>query len=462
MAKAKKPVRESSLDPFVPHLRAEPGPHSIAGLMVMVLDVPEPRTDSVLAAVKLMREDDRFSVNGDGLTATVELSEALRAGEPEDITAEASDVAQVTMCDAPAAEAGDPPPDIDAPPAADAAALFGEQPAADVPTIAEHLAAAEASEPVSTTHEKAPTEVLTQSEVEAQRSADARRAEEEKAARLKEIGQAIIAVENSIHHLSTDLKEKKDRLKVLRSEMVQLATGDTQARLTGEGEDDGEEFDAEDPASKPVFQAAAGKVPPIQPMVTEAPEMSWYRKMGATAADQGKTEIDCPFSRESNAKGLTGWLDGFREQKRADHSVREAQVQALFRPALVESALPAHGILPAGEEQPKVAAVDFDGRKHLVLDMLAEDEGDTPGVERWQIAPLFTKQEWAETFLETYGPAIKGVDKDDEAKAVRIKGGIDCGRLVKVGRSTLVVGPLERLMVVTTKPEQAAAAAAGV
>lgn len=488
MTKTKKPHTEKTLDDFVPHLRSSAEAMPVAGLVQVVFDY-EPNLQQVESAVKLLEADHRFEVIGVGKAAAVKLSAAMREGEPEDITAEAAAVQQES---APVAEAGDPPPDI-TPPAAEQTPPFTQDEGQSIPdgggqfvttsapgalridgtaagspeavrTIGEHIAQAEQTQ-AEAPAEKAQTETLTVEQVQAQRAADEQREKDRVAAELKRIGEGIIALENAIANIGADLKAKKDRLKVLRSEMVQVATGDTQTRL--EGTDDDEDGDEIDPEDTPVARAARGEVPPIvppapaqeqQPMATEAPEMTWYRKMGATAAQQGKTELDCPFSRESNAKGLTGWLDGFREAKREDHSEREALVQALFRPALVEAStqMTSDGLLPRGEECPRAVTVKWDERPHLVVGFLSAEENEA-GIERWSLVPLLERDEWDSLYAETYGPAIAGVDKGDQEREVRVRGGVDAGRLVKCGRKKMVVAPLCRLMVATTKPEAAAA-----
>lgn len=74
---------------------------------------------------------------------------------------------------------------------------------------------------------------------------------------------------------------------------------------------------------------------------------------------------------------------------------------------------------------------------------------------RYNCVPLFTKEEWAQLYEDAYGRAVADFDQSDEAKARRKNGGPWCGLVVKIGRSTHVVGPQEagmHLVYETTAP----------
>lgn len=416
--KTKKPRIQPSLDEFVPWLRNRPGNQSVGIAVREVLSMAQPSVQQVQAAVDLMEDDSRFIVTSGGVSV-IDAVVRLADQEPEEI--------------GPGDVTNDAQPEV---------AAADEEPK----TIGEHLA--EAQQPAAQAHpSNDPERDSSDSEVAVleQRTSDADQAKSDKLQRIRHIDAAIKAEEQTESSAKRHLKEVKARLKELREDLREEIEGDPQARLA--------EMRAKEEAqvaATPIGQAIAGSAPMLADREFSA------RGMGMEAARLGKSELDCPFTRETNAKGLAQWFAGFREFHRADHVEREAKVQALFRDALQENVLPANGILPPGEECPKVATVEWDKRRALVLDMLAAGEGPD-NLERWFVLALYTKDEWANLFAEKYGPPVAGVDANDEARAVRIKGGIDAGRVVKCGRSKLVVGPLEMLSVVTVKAEEAAA-----
>ncbi len=418
-SKQKKQHTEAVLDQFVGALRGN-GEKSVAILVRDVIGPENPSTGQVESAIKLFADDARFVLTEQGLESTVRMA---GEGEPEDITAAAtasSDRPAPSLtgeeCRALADEANGIPP------------ATGE--AAPVATIGEALEQQESAAVVT----KQVQQVEVVETVEAVASEDTATL-----ARLKQVKAGIDAQANTIHHLSEDLKEHKKRLEVLEAERDQLIDGEIPPTQMG----------TKDPAQTPVGRAISGQAP----MIVESPVEGMYRQQGATMAAQGKTELDCPYVRETNARGVSMWFDGFREAKREDHSEREVIVQALTREQLVEACLPTNGILLPGETTPKVAYVTWDKRATLVLDMLADGEGPTAGQERWSLLPTYDRDEWGNLFAETYGPAIADVDANDEARAKRIAGGINAGRLVKCGRSKRVVGPLSTLSVAIVKVE---------
>ncbi len=454
-SKAKKPHTESVLDIFVGPL-TDKGRCNVALLVRDVICEGGPTAaGQVQSAIELFKSDHRFDLNDSGLETTVALVGDQSAGEPEDLTAEAqatvtpsgrTDIPTPFEQDAKGEQFPDGTTFVVSPPAT------GE--AAPIPTIGEQLDKQDAAVSDEVTGERIEVvATLRQDPVEFQRMQDAERAKADKEVNEKRIASGIEAMESAILHVSADLKDKKDRLKVLRSELMASILGHTQTSL------DAEDHDEIDPDDTPVGKAISGQAP----MIVEPSVTGMYRQQGAEMAAQGKTELDCPYVRETNARGVSMWFDGFREAKREDHSEREAIVQALTREQLQDACLPCNGILLPGENTPKVATVIWDKRPHLVLDMLADGEGPTAGQERWHLLPLFKRDEWSagdDCPALTYGDPIADTDANPERRETRLKGGVNCARLVKAGRSKLVVGPLQMLTVAIVKVDQIAAAEA--
>lgn len=185
---------------------------------------------------------------------------------------------------------------------------------------------------------------------------------------------------------------------------------------------------------------------------------------GAAAAREGKTEGDCPVVSGDRAH----WLDGWRDATRKEQVTVPAIKLGITEEKLEQHLLPNGGMLPIGEKPPAVVTVDAYDRPHFVIGLLpgatqgdAED-GGYPHIPAWQaqwhLQPLYSKDEWQQLFEEQFGRAVKGFDQGDEAQAARQLGGIDCGRVVKVGRKEWVVGPRSQLLVLTTGEEPAASA----
>ncbi len=459
-SKKKTPAAREFLDIFLGHIPANGEVH-VAKIVAAINETESISTSQLESALKLFADDDRFVISGEGYEAKVSLvDQSAPAGEPEEIKVDGQ-VLDATGHPAPTLSGEECRRLADDATAEEAQATqeerrtdptAGEQPsippatgeAAPIPTIGEALAQHEATAAKITEAIAKIDEVLTD-DVQHLRLADEARAKNDKEANEKRLAQAIEALDSKIETVGADLKATKDRRKVLQSELMASILGHTQTSLGGD-----EAEDHDEPEDTPLHKAISGQAP----MIVEPPVAGMIRKQGAEQAIQGRTELDCPYSREKDARAVSMWFDGFREAKREDHSEREAIVQALTREQLVEKCLPHNGILPPGEDTPKVVAVEWDKRPHLVLDMLADGEGPTAGVERWALLPLFKRDEWSSGEgcpAMTYGDPIGAADKSDEAKAVRIKGGIDCAKLAKVGRAKLVVGPLQLLSIATVK-----------
>lgn len=430
-SKKKTAASREFTDIFVPHVRGRGEVH-VAKVISAINETDTITTEQLESALDLISKDDRFAMSGAGYETTVRMvDESTPAGEPEEVRLEEAmmDQAQRDMDPSARESFASPNP-----------APTGE--AAPVPTIGEQLEAQAKTEEVevTTTHEAADP-------IAAQRAADAMRAHQDKEAEEKRLALAIEALDSKITTVSADLKDTKDRRKVLQSELMASILGHAQTSLV-----DSEEDEEPDGAEQtPIAKAARGETP----MIVEPPVAGMIRKQGAEQAIQGRTELDCPYSRENDARAVSMWFDGFREAKREDHTERPAIVQALTRDQMSDACLPCNGILQPGENTPKVPTVTWDHRPTLVLDMLADGEGPVAGYERWSLLPTYDRDEWANLFAETYGPAIADVDASDEAKAKRVAGGINAGRLVKCGRSKRVVGPLSTLSIATVKTEPA-------
>lgn len=193
----------------------------------------------------------------------------------------------------------------------------------------------------------------------------------------------------------------------------------------------------------PVMQAARGEAPMIHPPVDETTD---YAYLGTVAANCGAPESQWD-THGGTAQDKGKWIWAWRQATMQIQDIREAQVQALFEDALQKALMPHPGFLPVGEETPKVKGntVEWDKRPHLVLDVLVAGDRKT-----WMLQPLYLPDEFQSVTSGQYGEPINGVDANDEAKANRIRGGIDCGKRVKVGRSVYVVGPRSSVVLVYT------------
>lgn len=106
--------------------------------------------------------------------------------------------------------------------------------------------------------------------------------------------------------------------------------------------------------------------------------------------------------------------------------------------------------LAPSEKPQQVSGVEAFQRTWLVLDGY---EGGP-----WMGVPLYTKDEFGQLHAEEYGNAIVGFDQDKEVRERRQAGGLRCGLVVKIGRKSLVVGPLKDALIFV--PDQAAPAVA--
>jgi len=74
---------------------------------------------------------------------------------------------------------------------------------------------------------------------------------------------------------------------------------------------------------------------------------------------------------------------------------------------------------------------------------------DAVGETHFLMLPLYSKDEWASIGHEAkYGRTVEGVDQTDEAKVQRQTGGEFCGRVVKLGKKKLIVGPKSDALIV--------------
>lgn len=93
------------------------------------------------------------------------------------------------------------------------------------------------------------------------------------------------------------------------------------------------------------------------------------------------------------------------------------------------------GSVMEGEKRKPPTVVLYD-RPYLVSHAWSGDSAS-----RFNCIPLFTKDEWAQLYEDDFGRAVADFDQSDEAKARRQEGGPWCGLVVKIGRTTHVVGP---------------------
>ncbi len=392
-AKAQKSKINRNLDELHAALVTKGAETHVAVLIRDVYGVDEPAADRVLAAVEMMALDERFAVAQDGIKSLARIAGPEEVRLPDDGATTAASVATAAKTIGELAE--------------DAKLEEAERKAAPAHVAAEHSRSddrLEEIEAASEQYEKA-LQFETLKKADAKRATTGRKASHE---HLLEVlgGQGTI------------LKKSGEVAKV---EPAQKQTGR-------------QPQDAKAPAAERGNGTDALPDP---------------RAQGAKAAISGKTESDCPLLDADL------WLDGWREQMRADNSQRKAIVQGMTPKKLGDAMV---GLLEPAKAAPKVASVMIDARPHMVVGCLGSTAGPIEGVTRWHLQPCFEPADWTALHRETYGPAIEGVDASDEAKANRIRGGIDCGRIVKIGKAKFVVGPRQLLTVLTTGEPSVAAA----
>ncbi len=421
-AKAKKPKHDRNLDPVVGYLRDHGGSAHAAIVFREVFEQEHPTPAQIDALVASLKADERFGVKVDGIKSIVSLAEMV-GKEPEEVKLDSPVIGHAVTNSTPSADGKTHTVEVAAP-------TIGELHEQAKKEEAEKKAARPAAvAPVSHNEEQL--------------------AAIQQACSLRDI--CRVKVEQLKKRLSSAKAEEKQADIYLEEIIGGQASILKPQQATGQAIED--KLYEEAPKKEP--KARKGKETP-KATVDASPFDA--RGQGARAAIEGATELGCPYDSNHPSKRAQ-WLDGWREQMRIDSSEREAIVQGLTREKLVAALIPNNGLLPAGEAAPSIATVKYDERPHMVIDMLSADEGPVKGVERWSLQPVFTRDEWGQSFGDAFGNPIAGVDANDEAKSKRIAGGIDAGRIVKVGRSKMVVGPRQQLTVATVVVKQMAAKA---
>lgn len=164
---------------------------------------------------------------------------------------------------------------------------------------------------------------------------------------------------------------------------------------------------------------------------------------GAAAHKAGKLLGTNPWPKEAPERRL--WDAGYLAAKWGKAPMNRAIKYGLFLQGLIDAAIEGD-CLPPGEKAPSVAAVSAGGHQWLVVDAWKAGESDPA---RFALVQLLPKTDYVDLWRSKYGPPVAGVDASDEAKATRTAGGVDCGRMVKVGAKQFVVGPMEAAMVLT-------------
>jgi hypothetical protein len=77
----------------------------------------------------------------------------------------------------------------------------------------------------------------------------------------------------------------------------------------------------------------------------------------------------------------------------------------------------------------------------------------SPDGTRWFAQLLVDKDTWEQNFQAEYGAPITNFDTTVEARQDRTKGGQDCGRVVKVGKKTVVLAPESHGLVIACSKE---------
>ncbi len=428
-AKTKPPKVNRSLDELHGALVTKGVETHVAVLIREVYDDAEPSAERVLAAVGLLGDDERFVVVKDGIKSRVRIAgpEEVRLPQAETTTTAA--------------------------------------PVAETPTLGELAEKAREEEAAKKAAKPAPAATQDDGQIAAIKQAcelrDGRRV-------------ALVKLEKRLKEAKALQKaEDKHGVEALKKSVAQAKDEEEQADIHLEEVIGGQASilkvkvkSTEERADAPPSKMKTGRKPqdakaPATAKAKAAAEDAPAdpRGRGAKDAIAGKLETACPF--EMTSVHAAQWLDGWRTQMRADGSERRGIVQALTEKKLGDAlAKNLLGLLKPGEASPKVATVMCDARPHMVVGALSGAESGTPGISRWHLQPLFEIADWKAMHSETYGPPIPGVDASDEAKANRQKGGVDCGRIVKVGNAKYVVGPRQLLTVFTTGESDAKTAKA--
>ncbi len=405
--KAKKPRTEKVLDPVVPYLRGKGGAEHVLVVIREVINAPDGNDASAQqldAALRCFKDDERFTLKGQGFEAICSLVE-VGSAEPPELNA-----ANTAPAPTPAVE--------QTPTLAEVLAKSEQEDAAKA------AAAAKAPKPADPTAEHNRLEEIAAASkqyeddlsFEILKKADAKRATSARKASHEHLLEVLGGQ-------GTILK-KDGTVPKVESAPAKMKTG-------------------RKPQDAPAPAAASKASVESAPMVD-------IRAQGAKAAIAGIPEDACPIDAENNPAGVAMWLDGYREQMRVQDGEHPALTQAIYASALADAQV--DGFLPRGEV-PSVKTVSAFGRDNIVVGSFAVNDQATGTYKhtRWHCVPLYSREDWNDLHAKEFGPAIEAADANDEAKATREAGGIDCGRTVKVGRKKLIVGSRRELFILTTK-----------
>lgn len=191
------------------------------------------------------------------------------------------------------------------------------------------------------------------------------------------------------------------------------------------------------------------KHPDLQPKPAPNLEQT-AREKGRSAYDQGQALSANTYQEGTPERDE--WCVGWRLQRMAKREPVPGHKLGLTADAMEEVRL-LSGELGVSEKAPSVAdkTVDAFDRAHLVIDAVClgnDEDADAP--RRFLLLPIYTKDEWQQIHEAKFGRAVEGFDQGDEAKAKRIQGGPDCGRVVTMGKKRGVIAPLSDAVVIET------------
>lgn len=106
-----------------------------------------------------------------------------------------------------------------------------------------------------------------------------------------------------------------------------------------------------------------------------------------------------------------------------------------------------------GEKRQIKGTVDVYGTPWIVT-AIWQDEAT--GALRANVVRLYTKEEWSQNCEAEFGRFVEDFDQNEDAKALRMKGGEWCGLVVKVGRKVFVVGPQQHALHLVHDPAPSA------
>lgn len=178
-------------------------------------------------------------------------------------------------------------------------------------------------------------------------------------------------------------------------------------------------------------------------------QTSFIRKDGQRSAyergladfDPAKPEMINPFAHDPQA---ADWQRGYDEASAKAQAARDPAwfANAPLQMSFVASWM-AELLMPDAALAELKRGKELSVAKHLVRAyerdyLLAERSGDA-----FLALPLYDRDEWAQLHEAEFGGSVEGTDQTDEARSVRQAGGELCGRVVKVGRKKLVIGPIK-------------------